>query len=258
MEQFRYQRESEPTPEELQPLFRGVWANGLHDGQELPLGASIFSDRLDGSVKLYLDFETFDSELGGFTEENIRQFFEDNKELYLEYLHDHNIDEDVDPYMHFACFQVQKKVEQLLDVDPVKKTNAFERNQMYAGNMPKLSEMKGKTMCGERAALAQYILRKIGVESAYVSGVTASGERGDNMEDHSYIVIVDAQNPDNTFVFDVARPHEGSGVPAIYKTDERFDYDSVYGKEEYLIGGTEVLIQNRVYFGVGDANLMRE
>ncbi|HRY30785.1 MAG TPA: hypothetical protein P5328_00075 [Candidatus Paceibacterota bacterium] len=242
----------EAAPEEIRMLFRGVWADELFGGQELPVGGSLYSEQLTG--RLQLDFESFEDELGNYTEEGMKDFFESNgnNDKYREYIESFN--SDFDPYLHFVCYQIQNKIISLLEIDQIKRTNALERTKMYVDNVPKLSEMKGKTMCGERAALAQYLLQKIGVESAYVSGVSSFDEAGEMEEGHSFIVLKDKDG--QTFIFDVARPHEGNNVPSIFKTDEHFDYELLAGKEDLLVGGTEVLVGQRAYFGVGDPNVL--
>ncbi|HMP67682.1 MAG TPA: hypothetical protein PKA60_02960 [Candidatus Paceibacterota bacterium] len=253
MERFNNpDREYDFYPEDPKPLFRGVWAEKLYSGQELPVGGSVFSETLD--TRLLLDFENFDDELGGFTEENINDFFENNRGKYEEYLA--SFDTDFDPYLHFACFQVQQKVAKLLQINEIKKTNIIERMRMYNERTPKLSEMIGKTMCTERAILAQYILQKIGIESVYVGGVSTFSADGEGMEDHSFLIIKGKATPEQSFVFDVARPHDDSGVPSIYKTAENFDYDLLKDKESnFLVEANEILTDQKVYFGVGDPNL---
>jgi hypothetical protein len=255
MEKFglekRISEDSELGPEEIKTLFRGVWADELFSGQELPVGGTIFSDEL--TTKLRLDFENFDEELSGYTEENMKEVFEsgENRKLYEEYLGSFNA--EIDPYLHFVCFQIQRKISKLLEIDPVSKTNPKERNAMFENETPSLSQMKGKTMCAERAALAQYLLQRVGIESAYVGGVTSSAESDEKVESHGFVVIKNREG--QTLIFDVARPHEGEDLPSIYETDEHFDYELLAGKYELLIGATEVLNNSRQYFGVGEAQI---
>ncbi len=255
MEGIKYKKieDSGSGPEEIKTLFRGVWADELYSGQELPVGGSIFSEEL--TSKLKLDFDNFEDDLGGYTEENMIDVFKtgENQKQYEEYLNVY--ESDVDSYLHFICFQIQNKVARLLEIDPVKRINAMQRNQMFSDGIPNLSDLKGKSMCAERAALAQFLLQRIGIESAYVSGVSSSVESGDDMEDHSFVVL---KNRDGqTLIFDVARPNDLDNMPAVYKTGETFDYELLAGKEHLLVEAEEVLHGNKVYFGVGDANAAR-
>ena len=50
-----------PTPEsqDLKHIHRGIWADRLENGQELPVGGSMFSADLTKNVEL--DFESFDA-----------------------------------------------------------------------------------------------------------------------------------------------------------------------------------------------------
>lgn len=244
---------TEFSPEEIRELFHGVWAEELYNSQELPVGRSLAGDEL--TTKLRLDFENFDDELNGYTEENMRSVFEsgENRKLYEEYLEAYGV--KIDSYLHFVCFQIQNKVARLLEIDPVERPDFIAWMQKYNDRTPNLSEMKGLSRCGERAALAQYLLQRLGIESAYVGGVSSiSGEVAD-VEDHSFIVL---KNRDGqSLIFDIARPHDGNNAPSIYETDEQFDYELLAGKEELLIGGTEILNKNRAFFGVADTGIAR-
>jgi hypothetical protein len=255
MENYKFKKEdfnnSDFGPEGIKTLFRGVWADELSNGQELPINRSIIEEEL--TAKLLLDFENFDEELEGYTEENMKEVFEsgENRKLYEEYLESFNA--EIDSYLHFVCFQIQRKISKLLEIDPVSKTKPAERDAVYNEGAPTLSQMKGKTMCTERAALAQYLLQRVGIESAYVSGASSVAESGERIESHSFVVL---KNRDGqTLIFDIARPHEGEDLPSIYETDEHFDYELLAGKDDLLIGGTEVLNRSRLYFGVGEAQI---
>ena len=67
-------QEQQKSVEAMREIHRGIWAERLVDGQELPLGGSLFSKEL--TTKLELDLATFDEQLGGLTEENIRKVYE--------------------------------------------------------------------------------------------------------------------------------------------------------------------------------------
>jgi|SRR6185369_11245413 len=235
--------------EDFKSLHRGVWAEQLEHGQSLPVGGNIFHDDL--SIRLFLDFDYFDSQLGNFTEENIRNHYEKGKPEILKWLKDAG--SDVDPYLFFQCFQIQKKVHALLHVSD--KADPLERNKLYSGNyLPRLSQTVGKSACAERAAMGQYLFQKIGRESVYMSGITmadvADGE--EYPEDHSFLIINDPDKPNGTLVFDIARPHTFD-MPRVLKTDRQLTYRLFEGQQELLAGATETLSGTRkLWFGIGE------
>jgi len=244
-------QEQQKSVEAMREIHRGIWAERLVDGQELPLGGSLFSKEL--TTKLELDLATFDEQLGGLTEENIRKVYEQSKESVKDWLE--KIGSDMDPYTYFLCYNVQQKMHKLLEVDPSAPTNSFERQKMYWGQKPpKLSELKGKTECAERAAFGQYMLQKAGVESAYVSGITMQDVKDTDEfpENHSFIVLKHPTKPESTLIFDIARPRSQHNVPRVLETDVPFNYDLLRGKDELLVGATEVLQGGRLWFGVGE------
>lgn len=239
------------TQPEMQLIHRGVWASHLANGQELPLGGSIFSNEL--TTKLKLDFEAFDEQTTNFTETNVKDAYEKNRDKVVEWLD--KVGSDVDPYTYFVCFQIQQKMEKLLEVDPEKPTNSFERQQIYAKDeSPKLSELKGKSECGERAALGQYLLQKVGIDSTYMSGITMQDAKDDEEfpADHSFIVLKNPAKLESTLIFDIARPRSSSNVPRILETDVAMTLDLLRDKDDLLVGATEVLQGGRLWFGVGE------
>ena len=260
MENFKSQYQ-EPTPEPahekqksietMLSIHRGIWAERLNNGQELPISGSLFSKEL--TTKLELDLEAFNEQLGGFTEENIRKVYEQSKDSLREWLE--KVGSDIDPYTYFICYQAQQKVHKLLEVGLNTPTSSFERQKMYWGEKPpKLSELKGKSECGERAALGQYLLQKFGAESAYVSGITMQDikDTDEFPENHSFIVLKHPTKPESTLIFDIARPRSQHNVPRVLETDVPFTYELLQDKEELLVGATEVLQGERLWFGVGD------
>jgi len=136
MENFKSQYQ-EPTPEPahekqksietMLSIHRGIWAERLNNGQELPIGGSLFSKEL--TTKLELDLEAFDEQFGGFTEENIRKVYEQSKDSLKEWLE--KVGSDIDPYTYFICYQAQQKVHKLLEVGLNTPTSSFERQKMY-------------------------------------------------------------------------------------------------------------------------------
>lgn len=243
-------QEKQESVEGMRGIHRGIWAEHLDNNQELPVGGSLFSKEL--TIKLELDLAAFDEQLGGFTEENIRKVYEQNKEGVKQWLE--KVGSDIDPYTYFLCYQVQQKIHKLLEIDPNAPVNSFERQKMYRGQKPpKLSELKGRTECAERAALGQYLLQRAGAESAYVSGITMRDikDTDEFPEDHSFIVLKYPTKPESTLIFDIARPRSQHNVPRILATDVPFDYDLLKDKEDLLVGASEVLQGGRLWFGVG-------
>lgn len=251
MERYKNNQELnlENDYDNIKNIPRGIWSNNLYDGDILPVGGHLNSDELD--IKLELDFSTFEGELENYNKESFIEFFEtgDNKKNYREYLE--SFGSNFDAFTHFVCFQVQKKVEKLLEIDPVKKTDSQERNYMYENSIPKLSEMRGKSMCSEIAALAQFLIQRIGIESAYMSGKSSSSSSPNSFENHSVVVLKNPENDKFDLIFDVARPRE-SGTPVIYKTEEDFDYKNLVDEYEKYIKGQEVVDGRVCWFGVDD------
>lgn len=240
-----------PESQNIKLLHRGIWAEKLSDGQELPLGGSMFSNEL--SIKLELDFKNFEDQLNKFTKENIESEYAKSKDSVIEWLN--KIGSNVDPYIYFVCWQTQQKVFNLLEADPKKPSDSWARKQAYSeGKVPKLSELKGKSECGERAALGQYLLQKAGVDTAYMSGITMAdaNDRKEYPEDHSFIVLKNPKNSEETLIFDIARPRHQYNLPRVLKTDAPFTHELLKDKEELLVRATEVLQGGKLWFGVGD------
>ena len=244
-------QEKQKSAEAMRSIYRGIWAEHLDDGQELPIGGSLFSKEL--TTKLELDFATFDEHLSGVTEENFKKLYEQNKDSVIAWLE--KVGSDVEPYTYFMCSLVQNKIHQLLEVDLHVPTNSLERQKKYWDEKsPKLSELKGKSECGERAAFGQYLLQKAGVESAYVSGITMQDVKDSDEfpENHSFIALKHPTKSESTLIFDIARPRSQQNVPRVLETDVPFTYDQLQNKEDLLIGATEVLQGGKLWFGIGE------
>lgn len=236
----------------IRSLYRGIWAENLDNNQELPVGGSFLNDKLN--INLELDFFNFESQLINFTERNVKERYEQGKDSLIDWLN--RVGSHVDPYTYFVCYQVQRKMEALLEVDPDIPTSTLERRKLYKDrNTPKLSELKGKSECAERAALGKYLLQRIGLASTYASGITMQNAEDTNEypEDHSFIVLKDPTTKDNSLIFDIARPKSQHNLPRILKTDVPFVYELLRNKKDLLVGATEVLQGGRFWFGVGDS-----
>lgn len=244
-------QQEQEREEEFKFIYRGIWADRLSSGQKLPVGGSLFDKNL--STKLELDFDYFKDDLENFTEENIRKIYEQNKESIINWLE--QIGSDIDPYTYFTLYQVQQKMQKLLEADQNSNSSQSERLKMYQGeNAPKLSELKGKTQCAERAAMGQYLLQKAGVKSSYVSGITMEDARDEDdfPDDHSFIVLDNPAKEDSTLIFDIARPRSQHNVPRVLETAVPFNYELLKDKEKLLVAAKEVLQGAELYFGVGE------
>jgi hypothetical protein len=237
---------------EEKQLYRGVWADKLEDNQQLPVGGSLFSDKL--THKLELDFHNFDPELQNFTDENIQLHWEKDRENVTNWLQ--SINAKIDPLTFYKMYQVKAKTEALLKVDPsVTEEDPDRAKTLYSGGA-KLSDLVGKSACAERAALGQYLLQKIGVETSYVSGATMNSPDGEGMVNHAFIVVPES---DSTFIFDIARPKTfNSQMPRIMATEKPYDYNLINGKDNLFVPANDVLDGKTLYFGVGDSNIDEE
>lgn len=249
---------------EMRGLYRGIWADALMNGEELPVGGSMFDTEL--TTKLKLDFNFFDDQLERFTKENIDELYEQNKVGLIGWLE--SLGADIDPYLYYVCAQTQWKMQQLLKIDteePSEESServkrSMERQRVYAAETaPALSELRGKTECAERAALGQYLLQRIHIPSSYVSGITMHDgtDISEYPEDHSFLVLRDQNMPEKTFVFDIARPRSQHNVPRVLETDVPMTYDVLKDHSDLLIGATEALQKGRMWFGVGEPVSMK-
>lgn len=244
------QKELQVTPE-TKSLHRGVWAEHLKNNQELPVGGSMFSKEL--TIKVKLDFEHFADQLDKFTEENVRALYEQSKAAVSDWLS--KVGSDVDPYLFYVAQQVMQKMQKLLEVDPQQPNQGFARKQKYNElKTPLLSELKGKTMCAEQAALGQFLLQRAGFESAYVGGVAMQDAKDQEEwpEEHSFLVVKNPNKPEETFIFDIARPRSQQNIARVLKPAVPFNYDLLTGKSELLVQAKEVLQGGALWFGVGE------
>ncbi len=247
------ERENIPSArKEWESLFRGMWAGKLENGDLLPVGGTIFSDKL--TARLRLDFETFEAELSNINPDKFRELYETRREALAQWLEQVGPKEKIDPYLFFSCMLLQSKVDALLQVSGEER-DTLERKMKYVGEKtPALSELRGQTMCAERAALTQYLLQRVGIESAYVGGATMfdAKDSTEEPEPHSFVVIPDKMDASTTYVFDVARPHSQKRLPYLLKTDVPMTSELLAGKNELYVRAKEVLQGGERWFGVGE------
>jgi len=241
--------EKEISLDNVKSLFRGIWADELYSGQLLPVGGSSLSQKM--TKKLELDFEVFD--VNNFTREKIDKVYEHNKEFYAKWFNEINCDFDQSLYHLF--YQVQQKVDKLLQANKNSEQSNFGRSKAYEDHLPKLSELVGVSACAERAALCQYILQKISVSSSCVSGIVMENpdDVNEEPENHSFVVCKYGENSEATIIFDVARPHmiNDENFPSIALTDVPLTFELLSNKEDLLVGASDVLNQDRFWVGVG-------
>ena len=102
--------EGNPNSGEYKKLYRGIWADKLENGDELPVGGSIFSTEL--TSRLRLDFENFDNQLEGFTADSLAEHYHKGEEAIRSWIEKFKL--DVDPALFYVCFSVQAKVDKLI------------------------------------------------------------------------------------------------------------------------------------------------
>ncbi|EKE19658.1 MAG: hypothetical protein ACD_8C00124G0007 [uncultured bacterium] len=240
--------EQEKTPA-IHELYRGVWANRLDAGQMLPVGGSIFNEKMD--TFLELDFDAFEKDLSTLSPQRLQEVLEiTGKDSIIEYLD--KLKSDIDPLLFFACLQTQKKMAGILKTADAEPGASFERMKKYGGETaPKLSELVGKTECAERAAMGQYILQKIGIQSSYMSGIVMNNveDNEEFPESHSFLVVNDENG--KQYAFDIARPHNNE-MPKIYSLQQEINEETFKGKEDLLIEGDEISTHAKLWLGVGD------
>ncbi len=237
--------------EKIKSLYRGIWAENLVNNEELPVGGSMFSNEL--TTKLKLDFDAFDEETKGFAKENFRLFFEKDKVEIEEWIEKAGL--KVDPFLFFSCNQVQRRVSLLLEA-PKEEGLHENRDQIYSReNVAKLSDLKGKSSCAERAALGQYLFQKIGIDSAYMSGIIMEDAHSQDEypDNHSFLIVMNPNNKEETFVFDIARPKSQHNLPRILKTDVLIIPELFEGERDLLVRTEDIYQSNYyLYFGIGD------
>lgn len=227
-------------------LYRGIWAADIENGQLIPVGSSIFSDDL--SINLRVDYDSFNGVLENYTEK-ITQHYEANKQQVEEWLKEAKC--DVDPYLFFACTQAQLKMETLLQVNR-DEHDEWARRKLYPkeGTPPNLSDLKGKAACAEQAALGKYLLKLMGIDSVYMSGVTMVNPEEAEAEDHTFLILNDP-GKDDSLIFDIARPKSQYNLPRLLRTTFPLTAETFKDKRRDVVQGTDILDGKQLYYGVG-------
>lgn len=246
------EKASHNEPKIFKKLYRGIWADYLEDGEDLPVGGSIFSDEL--TTKIILDFSSFKGQLDSFrSPQKLSELFVQNKPALIDWLS--KVGSKIDPYIFFIANHIQIKVQALLDVDVKNPPMDLKRRTRFQNDVAKLSDLKGLSMCAEQASLGKYLLQNVlekEYTSYYVSGVEMQS-KSNELFNHSFIVI--KTQTSKTYIFDIARPLSGNNLPRILETDVPFTYELFLNSKNKLVGATEVLKGGRLYFGVGNPML---
>ncbi|MBD3245070.1 MAG: hypothetical protein GF335_03695 [Candidatus Moranbacteria bacterium] len=129
------------------------WSSSLKNNDQIPFGISL----LDRTTKKYLtlDFDTLidASKIENYTSSGMDDIYTKNKALFeIGKLKNENID----PYLLHACYQIQNKVYELLELD--NKDEGLDNREKYLKmEKPLISKSKKTAKCTEKAALGQYL-----------------------------------------------------------------------------------------------------
>lgn len=232
----------------MKKLYRGIWAERLESGQELPVGGSIFSDEL--TIKILLDFDSFKEQLDNYrSPQKVSGLYVQNRSALTGWLF--QVGSKIDPYLFFVTNTVQRKVQTLMDVKPESFPSGLERLAKFKDDKARLSDLRGVAMCAEQASFGQYLLQKVlqeGYSAFYMGGVEAQSSSAE-LGNHSFIVMRGLNS--KNYIFDIARPLYGNNLPRVLETDVPFTSELFDKTENLLVGATEVLMGGRSYFGVG-------
>lgn len=160
--------------------------------------------------------------------------------------------------MFFATKAVQNKVQSVFSLSSNNLSGTEAREMKFSGGkVQRLSEMVGMAMCAEQAALGQFLLQGClieGFSSSYMGGVYSGSIKGgftpDGLNPHSFIVLCDPQ--DNTYIFDIARPHSGTNLPRLLAPVVPFKLDLFEETDDLLVEAIEVLRRKKLHYGVGN------
>ncbi len=238
---------------EQKPLYRGLWAESIKDGDEIPVGGSIFSDKLD--TMLTVDTEWMQDTLGKFTAARIEEAYEGgNGAKFAPWIEKNGI--KIDPQIFHKLLQVQATTRRLLQVgdEPVARQR---KDKYYDGQESKLSDFVGKSECAEQAVVGKLLLDNIGVASTLMEGVHVDN-KGDDPIDHAFLVMDDSQG-DGSLIFDIARPKASiDGYPRILRSEKKLSYSTFEGKDNYVVPAVDIYNGNTIHYGVGHSSLMQD
>lgn len=120
---------------------------------------------------------------------------------------------------------------------------------------PKLSELKGVSMCAPQAALGVKIFQEIAPDylSAYVNTSIKTKEQAPSR--HSTIVVQKSSSPDITFILEPLSPHNNDSVPGaipkIAHTEVPFTKDNFNELPRRFYTATEIFTGEQVEYLFG-------
>ena len=238
---------------DITPLYRGVWADRIKDGDQIPVGGSIFSDELD--IIMEVDTEWLKDKTVNFTREKLDELYNsDNGQLLKKWVEDNGI--KVDPMILHHLLYVQNKMRALLEVGD--ESVAVARKDLYLSQRrAKLSEFVGQSECAEQAVVGKLLLDKIGIKSTFMEGVHVDSKESDPF-DHSFLVLDDLSG-EGSLIFDIARPKASvSGYPRILRSEKKLDPTVFEGKNNYVVPAVDIYNGSNIYYGVGHSSLMQD
>lgn len=231
-------------------LYRGFWTNIIKNRDKIPVGGSILSDSL--TTMLTVDTSWIDEQSVNFTREKIDSSFAGkNGDQFRQLVESNGI--QLNPELLHVLYQVQKKMESLMQVDRADQASRAIRNKLYLDHKDglKLSDLVGRSECAEQAIVGKILLDKLGIKSSLMEGVLFSD---DGNEEHAFLVLDDPDG-ENSLIFDIRRPFDGlNGFPNISRADIKVEPSIFEGKRNFSIKTTSIYDgKSTTEYGVGDA-----
>lgn len=237
---------------EIKPLYRGIWADEIKNGDKISVGGHALSDELD--IFMQVDTEWLDEAAKKFTKENVDSaFVNGNEKIFSDWIVDHG--GNLDPELFHNLFQVQKTMERVLKVDDADPAQRIRRDK-YLDNdtIPKLSDFVGSAECVEKAVVGKLLLDKLGVRSTVMSGVHLD-DPADDPGDHTFLVL-DEENAEGSIVFDIARPKASlEGYPRIMRTKNKVTYETFRDQNNLVVPARDIYDGKVLNYGVGNRYL---
>ncbi len=240
---------------EIKPLYRGVWADKVKEGDLLPV---VFGEDNETATSfLEVDTSWMDSKIEAFTRERIDELYKSESGQALEKWVKGN-GFKIDPELYNALFYVQMKMKQLLTVSDKQNTES-ERDKLYfSKDIVKLSELVGRAYCAERAVVGKLLLDKIGIKSSLMGGVHVDGKNYGRGA-HAFLILDDPDG-DGSLVFDIGRQipsnDEGFTPPRILRSEKKLEYSTFEGKENYVVPAKNIFEDTTYYYGVGNDTVL--
>ncbi len=172
----------------IRQLYRGLWAEEIKEGDKIPVGGSIFSDKLD--IVMEVDTELLTDKTDKFIRERLDELYSsDNGQLIKKWIEENNL--QIDPMLFHHLLYTQKKMGAILEVGD--ESVAVARKDLYLSERyAKLSEFVGQSECAEQAVIGKFLLDKIGIKATFMEGVHVDSKKSDPF-DHAFLILDDSQ-----------------------------------------------------------------